>query len=168
MQKYDRYFKLIPAIACILCGLILAGNPLFLARIICRLVGGALLALCIIELANSAENNSSSLRKAYAIIGIVASAFLILFPGLILRSVSIIAGLFIGAISLHGLMTSLESRKLGRSYWPYLMGASVAGLILCAVMLTGSLSTTNIIIRLVGGLLILCGVHLLVRTLKAE
>lgn len=162
MNSYNRYFRLLPAIACLVCGLMLAGNPAMLARGVCRIIGIIALVAGVSELADSTSAYSVRSRGSSAILSVIIAVVLIFMPGLVLRSISLIAGIIIGVLCLHSLMASLEARALGRHFWPYAMGLSIAGIVVGVIMMFGGISATTLVIRLIGIALVIGGARMLV------
>lgn len=161
MDKLSRYMWLVPGAMCIICGLVLLFNPGAMAAGICRIIGIVALITGIVEFLN--ERNGAYRRSASArtILCIVAGAVLLLMPGLVLRSITLAAGLIIAAYAVTQILTALDARKLGRANWPLALIIPVALLILGIIMINGGISVANLAIRIIGIVLTIYGLRML-------
>ena len=161
MDKFSRYMWLVPGAMCIICGLVLLFNPGAMAAGICRIIGIVALITGIVEFLN--ERNGAYRRSASArtILCIVAGAVLLLMPGLVLRSITLAAGLIIAAYAVTQILTALDARKLGRANWPLALIIPVALLILGIIMINSGISVANLAIRIIGIVLTIYGLRML-------
>lgn len=168
MKRFPGYLRLVPAIACLACGLTLLFNPASMARSVCRIIGVIALVCGISELLDSSSAYSARNRGSGAILSVIVAAVLIFMPNFVLRSISLIAGIIIAAACLHSLLASLEARALGRHYWFVACILSALGALLGVIMLFGGISATNIVIRLIGLALAAGGAGTLISSLSAR
>lgn len=168
MKGFPRYLRLLPAIACLVCGLMLLFNPDSMARGVCRIIGIIALVSGVSELMDGSSAYSVRNRGSGAILSVIVAVVLIFMPGFVLRSISLIAGVIITAACLHSLMSSLEARVLGRHYWFVACALSALGALLGIIMLFGGISATNIVVRLIGLALAARGAGMLVSALSGR
>lgn len=168
MRRFPRYLWLLPAIACLVCGLMLLFNPGSMARSVCRIIGIIALVSGVSELLDGSSAYSARNRGSGAILSIIVAIVLIFMPDFVLRFISLIAGIIIAAACLHSLLSSLEARALGRHYWFVSCAASALGMLLGIIMLFGGISATNIVIRLIGFSLAAGGTGMLVSALSGR
>ncbi|MBQ4090197.1 MAG: DUF308 domain-containing protein [Clostridia bacterium] len=161
MDKFSRYMWLVPGAMCIICGLVLLFNPGAMAAGICRIIGIVALITGIVEFLN--EHNGAYRRSASArtILCIVSGAVLLFMPGLVLRSISLAAGLIIAAYAVTQILAALDARKLGRANWALALIIPVALLILGIIMINGGISVANLAIRIIGVVLAVYGLRML-------
>lgn len=152
---------LVPGALCIICGLVLAVNPESMAAGVCRLIGIVALISGVVEFINErsgAYRRSAGLRS---VLSIAAGAVLLFMPGLVLRSISLVAGVIIAAYALTQLLTALEARKYGRATRPLAFATPICLLILSVIIFSGGISVTSVIIRLCGIVMIIYGLRML-------
>ena len=161
MDRFSRYMWLVPGALCAICGLVLLFNPGAMATGVCRLIGIVALITGVVEFIN--ERNSPYRRSASArtILCIAAGVVLLFMPGLVLRSISLAAGIIIAAYGVTQLMQVVDARRIGRVSIPFALITPVALLILGIVMMTGGISAANLAIRIVGVVLIVYGLRML-------
>lgn len=157
MNNFFRYFWLLPAAACVLLGLLLLFNPGAMANTVCMLIGIVALIAGIAGLMDKSSAHSVRGDRAQAIFSLVVGAVLLFMPGLVLRSISVAAGVLLVASGGTKLFAALDDRKLGKRGWEMALGVSVAAVALGVLLLTGAISATNLIIRLLGLILAAIG-----------
>ena len=161
MEKLSRYMWLVPGALCIICGLMLLFNPGAMAVGVCRLIGITALITGIVGFINERKSTYHRSASVRTLIFIIAGAVLLFMPGLVLRSISLAAGLIIAAYALTQLIALLEAREAGAATAPISLALPIALLILGVVMITGGISIANLAIRIIGIILSVYGLKML-------
>ena len=161
MEKLSRYMWLVPGALCIICGLMLLFNPGAMAVGVCRLIGVTGLITGIVGFMNERKSAYRRSASARTIIFLIAGAILLFAPGLVLRSVSVAAGLILAAYAVTQLLAVLDIRKSGGTVTPVSLIIPVALLIFAIVMINGGVSIANLAIRIIGAILAVYGLRML-------
>lgn len=161
MDKLSKYLYLVPGAMCIICGLVLLFNPGAMAAGICRIIGIVALISGIVGFINERGGAYRRSASARTILCLVSGAVLLFMPGLVLRSISLAAGIIIAAYGLTQLLAALDAKKLGRANWPLALITPVILLILGIIMINGGISVANLAIRVIGVVLSVYGLRML-------
>ena len=157
MNNFYRYLWLVPAAASVLLGVMLFFNPGALANTVCIILGIVALIAGIAGLLDRSGAHSARSNRTKSIFFLIAAAVLLFMPGLVLRSISLAAGVLLAAASGVKLFSALDDRKLGRRGWETALAVSGVGVLAGILLLTGAISATHLIIRLIGLLLAISG-----------
>lgn len=161
MEKFSRYMWLVPGALYIICGLMLLFNPGAMAVGVCRLIGITGLITGIVDFMNERKSAYRRSASARTFLFIVAGAILLFAPGLVLRSVSVAAGLILAAYAITQLLALLDIRKAGGVAAPVSFIIPAILLILAIIMINGGISIANMAIRIIGIILSAYGLRML-------
>lgn len=155
MYKVSKYVYLALAAIALICGFMLAFNPHSFADSVCRVIGIICLVGGIMKVLDS--KNAHKPANQNGIITLVVGVLLLIVPGLVLRFISIFAGIVLIAYCLPRLKSALDARKLGSHGWELSLGLSVGGIAIGVLLILGGASIATIIVRLIGIALIAIG-----------
>jgi len=155
MYKVSKYMYIALAAMAVICGIMLTFNPAGFANSVCRIIGIIALAAGIMKTIE--EKNSHTPMSRSSLCMIILGALLLIMPSLVLRFISMVAGVALIYYSLPRAKTALDDRKLGSSGWEVRLGLSVGGAVIGALMVLGGASLAHIIVRLLGIALIAIG-----------
>lgn len=155
MYKVSKYMYLAMAAVALICGFMLTFNPGNFANSVCRIIGVIAVLGGIMQLME--DKNARTPFSRSGIITLVAGALLLIAPSLVLRFISIFAGIGLVIYCIPKLRYAMDSKKLGTNGWEVALGLSVGGIAIGALLILGDASIAHIIVRLLGIALIALG-----------
>ena len=155
MYKVSKYVYLAIAAIALICGFMLALNPHSFANSVCRVIGIICLVGGIMKVIDS--RNAHAPVNQNSVITLAVGALLLIVPGLVLRFISIFAGIVLIAYCLPRLKSALDARKLNSHGWEVSLGLSIGGIALGVLLIIGGASIATIIVRILGIALIAIG-----------
>ncbi len=166
MYKASRYMWLVISAVALICGFMITFYPAGFANSVCRVVG-------IISLLGGAmrlidEHNARTPMGMSTVILLTSGILLLIAPSLVLRFISIFAGIALVSFSVPRLRNALDDKKLGAHGWEVMLGLSVGGVAIGALLILGGASLANIIVRILGIALIAIGGWMAYTTLRRE
>ena len=166
MYKASKYIWLALAAVALICGSMITFNPAGFANSVCRMVGILSLIGGVMRVID--EHNSRTPMGMSTVILLTSGALLLIAPGMILRFISIFAGIALISFSIPRLRNALDDKKLGAHGWEVMLGLSVGGVAIGALLILGGASLANIIVRILGIALIAIGGWMAYTTIRKE
>jgi len=166
MYRASKYIWLAIAAIILVCGFMITFNPAAFANSVCRVIGVISLLAGIMNLME--DKNARTPFSRTGIVTLAAGALLLIAPGLVLRFISIFAGAALIVFSIPRLRNALDAKKLNTSGWEVMLGLSVGGIAIGALLVLGGASLANIIVRIIGIALIAFGAWMGFTTVRSE
>ncbi len=166
MYKASKYIWLVIAAITLICGFMITFNPAGFANSVCRMVGILSLIGGVMRFVD--ERNSRTPMGTSTVILLTSGVLLLVAPSVVLRFISIFAGIALISFSIPRLRNALDDKKLGAHGWEVMLGLSVGGVAIGALLIFGGASLANIIVRILGIALIAIGGWMAYSTLRRD
>lgn len=152
---------LVIAIAFIVIGAALLINPLLSLEIVCYVIGLALVVSGIVSCYSGARRRysgtSGSILTFIGIVLIIGGMLIIMARGFIIASLPFFLGIILIIGGIYKLSSSLGLRQDGVGSWPGLAIASIAMIVLAAVMIFHPFTAAAVMMRFLGAILLIDG-----------
>ena len=166
MYKATRYIWLAIAAVMLICGFMITFNPAGFANSVCRVIGIISLLGGIMRLTE--DRNGHTPLSMSTVTLLASGALLLIAPALVLRFISMFAGIALIFFCIPHLRNALDDKKLNAPGWEWMLGLSVGGIAVGALLVLGGASLANIIVRIIGIALIAIGGWMAFTTIRKE
>lgn len=162
-----NYFKnlkanyTLSAVICVIIGVVLIIWPGTSTQIVCRVLGGVLIAYGIIQIILYLFARERTLYlQGMLLLGIVFSvlgAWILVKPEAVIAAVPIIMGIIIIMHGLHNAIQAIDLKKMSYDKWWIALLFGILTIVLGAVLVYNPFSVVNTVVRVIGAFLVYDG-----------
>lgn len=162
-----NYFKnlkanyTLSAVICVIIGVVLIIWPGTSTQIVCRVLGGVLIAYGIIQIILYLFARERTLYlQGMLLLGIVFSvlgAWILVKPETVIAAVPIIMGIIIIMHGLHNSIQAIDLKKMSYDKWWIALLFGILTIVLGAVLVYNPFSVVNTVVRVIGAFLVYDG-----------